>query len=224
MIEVQDKDSPVGDWSPYNHFFAPSAVFCVRDAGSRRLVHLGYTRAAQPRDPGYLLTTGAAILWNASYNYNVAHEKDAPMDLWIERLAQNRDEAVRTFAGGPECTLLQLLRYKIELVDLHAVCEPFGVITIDLRNPDGGRVYTFYAFHVTLAASAPEDISMLLSRIRVRRGGHLYPLAADFQGDELLGHGDQKNPVEYLAWEALHNDKPAFSYEAARFTRGFSVA
>jgi hypothetical protein len=223
-IEVAQKNRPLGEWLPYNHFVAPSAVFSVRDADSGRLVRLGYTRAAQPRDPGFRLTTGAAILWNASYNYDLAHAKGAPMDVWIEHLAQDRGAAVRTFASGPECTLLQILRYKIELGGLDAVCEPFGVVTNDLRNPGGGRVYTQYVFHVTLAACVPEDISALLSRIRVRRGGHVYPLAADFRGDELVGQEGQKDPMEYVAWEALHNDKPTFSYETARFTRGFVVA
>jgi hypothetical protein len=223
-VEVAQKNHPLGDWLPYNHFVAPSAVFSIRDGQSGRLVRLGYTRAAQPRDPGFRLTTGAAILWNASYSYALAHEKGAPMDMWIERLAQDRLVAVRMFASGPECALLQILRYKIELVGLDAVCEPFAVINNDLRTPAGGRVYTQYVFHVTLAASAPGDCSALLSGIRVRRGGHVYPLAADFEGDELVGQDGQKNPMEYLAWEGLHNDKPTFTCETARFTRGFVVA
>jgi hypothetical protein len=223
-IEVAEKNRPLGDWLSYNHFIAPSAVFSVRDASSGRLVRLGYTRTAQPRDPGFRLTTGAAILWNASYSYDLAHEKGSPMDVWIEHLALDRPDAVRLFASGPECTLLQTLRYKIDISALEAACEPLGVITYDLRNPDGGRVYTQYVFHVTLAACVAEDVSALLSRIRIRRGGHLYPLAADFMGDELVGQDGQKNPMEYVAWEGLHNDKPTFSYKTALFTRGFVVA
>jgi hypothetical protein len=58
----------------------------------------------------------------------------------------------------------------------------------------------------TLAAAIPEALSTMLSRIQVTRGGHVYP------GDELVGQDGQKNPMEYVAWEALHNDDPTFSY------------
>ena len=146
------------------------------------------------------------------------------MDLWIEHLGRDRHVAIRTFASSPECILLQLLRYKIEFGGLDTLCEPFGVVTNDLRTADGGRVYTQYVFRVTLAACTPENVSAMLSRIRVRRGGHVYPLAADFRGDELVDHDGRKNPMEYVAWEALHNDEPTFSYETARFTRGFALA
>src|SRR5262249_53822664 len=156
---------------------------------------------AQPRDPGYRLTTGSAILWTASYNYNLAFEKRAPMDLWIERLAHDRYSAAARFTSGPESTLLQILQYKVEFVRLDAACEPFGVITNDLRNPTRGRVYTHYVFDVTLAARAPADIEGVLSGIRVKRGQQLYALAADFQSDELVGHDGQVNPMEYVAWE-----------------------
>jgi hypothetical protein len=223
-IELNEKNKPLGEWLPYNHFVAPSAILSVRVSDSGRLMRLGFTRAAQPRDPGFRLTTGAAILWTASYDYNLAHEKGAPMDLWIERLAQEPAAAVRSFTNGPECTLLQILKYKIELVGLDAVCEPFAIITNDLRNPTGGRVYTHFVFHMTLSRSSPTDISGLLSCIRARRGQNIYPLAADFQGDELVGQEGQRNPMEYAAWEGLHNGKASFSYETARFTRGFAIA
>jgi hypothetical protein len=223
-IEVAEKNRPLGDWLPYNHFVAPGALFFVRDVVSGRLVRLGYTRAAQPRDPGFRLTTGAAILWNASYNYDLAYEKGAPMDVWIEHLTLDRGAAVRKFASGPECTLLQIFSYKIEFSGLDIICEPFGVITNDLRCQGGGRVYSQYVFHVTLTSSVPEDIPALLPRIRVRRGGQVYPLAPDFRGEELVGQDGQKNPMEYVAWEALHDGKPTVSYETARFTRGFVVA
>jgi hypothetical protein len=148
------------------------------------------------------------------------------MDVWIEHLAQNRDAAARTFASGPECTLLQILHYKIEFVGLDVVCDRFGVITNDLRSRGGGggRVYTQFVFHLTLTAAIPEPLSTMLSRIQVKRGGHVYPLPNDFRGDELVGQDGQKNPMEYVAWEALHNDNPMFSYGAAHFTRGFIVA
>ena len=223
-IELTEKNRPLDKSLPYNHFVAPSAVFSVRDALSGRMVRLGFTRTPQPRDPGFRLTTGAAVLWNASYNYDLAHEKGAPMDLWIEQLTQDRSAAVRTFASGPECTLLQVLRYKIELVAIDAVCERFGVITNDLRSADGGRVYTQYVFHVTLAAAAAENLPQVLARIRVRRGGQLYQLPTDFRGDELVGQEGRKNPMEYVAWEMLHSDEPTFAYETTRFTRGFAVA
>jgi hypothetical protein len=225
-IDVAQKNRPLGETLSYNHFVAPSAVLSIRDAASGRLVRLGYTRAAQPRDPGFRLATGAAILWNASYNYDLAHDKGAPMDVWIEHLAQDRHSAVRSFASGPECTLLQVLRYKIEFVGLDAVCDRFGVITNDLRSGggSGGRVYTQYVFHLTLAAAIPEALSTMLSRVQVKRGGQVYPLANDFQGDELVGQDGQKNPMEYVAWEALHNGYPTFSYGTAQFTRGFIVA
>jgi hypothetical protein len=223
-IDVSQKNHPLGDWLPYNHFVAPSALFSFRDAGSGQLVRLGYTRATQPRDPGFRLTTGAAILWNASFNYDLAHDKGAPMDVWVEQLTHDPGVAGRTFMTGPDCTLLQLLRYKIDLGDLDTSCEPFGVVTNDLRSPGGGRVYTQYVFNVTIAACGLEDLSAMLSRIRNRRGGQVYPLAAEFLGDELVGQDGQKNPMEYVAWEALHNDKVTCSYETARFTRGFVIA
>jgi hypothetical protein len=222
-IEVAEKNKPIGDWLQYNHFVAPSAVLSIRDAVSGRLIHLGFTRATQPRDPSCRLTTGAAILWTASYDYNLAHQTGSPMDLWIERQTQDSVAAVRLFTEGPECTLLQILKYKIEFVGLDAVCEPFAVITNDLRNATVGRVYTHFVFHVTLSSASPGDISASLSCIRLRPGRNIYALAADFQGDELVGQEGQLNPMEYLAWEGLHNDKPSDTFETARFMRGFAV-
>jgi hypothetical protein len=227
-IEVGQKNRPMLECLPYNHFVAPSALFSARPPGQARPIHLGYTRAAQPRDPGFRLTTGTAILWSASYNYDVTRQEDAPIDVWIEGLAQDRRAAAGKFVSGPECTLLQILRYKIALVGLDAVCEPLAVITNDLRNAaePGGRVYTQYVFHVTLAAKPvypSADLATLLSGIRVR-SGHVYPLAADFQSDELVAQDGRRNPMDYLAWEGLHNDMAALRCATARFTRGFVVA
>ena len=83
---------------------------------------------------------------------------------------------------------------------------------------------TAYTEAGELATTAGDRYSALLSRIRVRRGGPVYLLPADFRGDELAGQDGQKNPVEYVAWEGLHNDKPTLSCETAHFTRGFVIA
>jgi hypothetical protein len=72
--------------------------------------------------------------------------------------------------------------------------------------------------------AVPEEVSAVLTRIRVQRGGHVYPLAADFRSDELVGMDGRVNPMEYVAWEGLYHDNPTFSYETSRFTRGFVVA
>ena len=229
-LDERHKDVPFVPEMNYNHFVQAGAVISIEkgDSGLREV--LAYERSPGPGHPER--TPGIAILWSASFLYNLSLG-DSTMDRWME-MARTDTAAARTrFTGEVGSVLADPLAYKIQVKDLHLQVEPFAVITNDQRPGQGaesarGRVYTQYVFRASLSAlelkaSANPDLK---SR---SHGFPLYPLDEKEMNRQDLERcfcdttTHKVNVMDVLAWRGIFEQEKTMREGKATLVKGFDL-
>ena len=219
-IDDKHKDYPFVPQSKYNHFFQPSAVVVIQQR--KDMYVLACKRTAQDGSPDYLHTQGRSILFASDYLRKVHRHRQSPMDRWVQIANRDKKKGVRDFLDK-EGTLVQILQYKIDLLQRASLVEPLGVISNDQRAKGSNRVYTQFVFRIDVRLKDREDIDRAVRAISAP-GLVLSRLPGDLDPEAyFVGRAGRKNAMDILAWQTLHSSERQLKYQSARFTRGFDV-
>jgi hypothetical protein len=229
--DEEEKDTSLNPGWRYNHFVQAGAVICIEpEEGDVPLV-IAYHRVPQVGLPPER-TLGISVLWGASFTYNVRPGGKA-MDRWMDQVTTDRSGAQRQFVDENGSVLADLLRYKIDLVDLRLNTTPFAVITSDQRNDRDdkgwmGRVYTQYVFRVRL--SARELLGSTRPELGMRAPGiQVCCLPEQEMKAEMLKQtfwNKQKNTpnlMDILAWRGMFERNKTISIGKAALVKGFEI-
>ena len=224
----EDKDVPHDPRWGYNHFLQAAAVISVNCTEDDLRQVLGYYRMARPGIPEH--TPGLAILWGASFLYNVLDFSPTPMDRWMTEARCFPVRAKNRFTAERGSVLTSLLAYKITLADLPLDIAPYAVITTDQRDNTTGvrRVYTQYLFDVRLPPWKSTEGFMTDFQDRAR-GLHLclLPYVAATAHKQERQFSDpatgRRNLMDILAWRGMFTRARQLSIENATLTKGVDL-
>lgn len=228
-LDDQHKDYPFDPNSHYNHFLQAAAVISIEKAEEGAWQVLAYQRSPRPGLSQYEHTRGNAILWGASFSYNLARPPWSEMDKWMEKVKTRASDAKMRFTAEVGSVLMELPDYKIDLRDLPLQIEPFAVITNDQRTErdhgsKGGRVYTQFVFHVRFSSQALE----MSSEPDVGKRDYGTPWcclseqAMPYKAlRDCFSQGGKLNVMDVLAWKGMFVKKHRIAIEKATFTKGF---
>jgi hypothetical protein len=228
-----EKDVPHAPSVGYNHFIQVGVVITAQEGeGQQAKEVLAYHRSLRPEAAQFALTQGMAVLWGASFEWNLLHTRTA-MDDWMVLAQTDGTKAREVFTQQSGSTLAALLRYKIDLCDLPLHISPLAVITNDLRTArvkEGktGRIYTQYTFRASLSA----EVRARLKESDLEKRAFGVPVVwlparvmpVNELEDRFSDHNTgKKNLMDILAWQSLFAKRNRLRMGTASLRRGFHL-
>jgi hypothetical protein len=216
-VNDSHKDHPCLRGHKYNHFVQPSVVVTLDLKEPARV--LAYSRVKRSRQPSNVHTDGLSILFGASPLWNVDRHEPSSLDHWLA-IADTRRGA-KALLAGTSPALLQMVRYKIDLLRYECRIRPLGVITKDERRQGHKRVYTQFVFHVAVKVPT-KSVDDFLHGIP---GQGLYRVSETINPETTFVNEEGKpNVMDVIAWQALHGRAESFAFGAGKFRRDFLIA
>lgn len=228
--DLEAKDVPIVRDLNYNHFFQAGALISVNSTESNQPHMLGYYRSPLPGSPQHIHTQGLAVLWGASFPYNLSRLSPSFMDRWIGEVRRSPVRAQNQFTAERSSILADLLYYKINLSKLPTEITPFAVITNDQRNRESGagRVYTQYVFRMHLSVQESQKGIAKEFQRRAPAVRLCFLPQAPMTAQELKQlfcdrSSGKRNLMDILAWRAMFTKQRRIGIELAALRRGFDL-